>query len=57
MAYAASTAGEAGTGAPYLRILAAALAASALVSLVASQGRHYSWIVFLAIAACAWWGA
>jgi hypothetical protein len=56
MAYAAG-AGVSAEGAIYLRILALTFGASALVSFLASRGRHYSWIAFLAIAACAWWGA
>jgi hypothetical protein len=57
MAWAAGAGAEGATaGTPYLRILAATFALSGLVSLVAARGRHYSWIVFLAIAACAWWG-
>jgi ketosteroid isomerase-like protein len=40
-----------------LLIVAAAFAASGLVALVASKGRHLSWIVFLAIASLAWWGS
>ena len=34
--------------------IAAAFGASALLVLFASRGRHYAWIVFLAIAALAW---
>jgi hypothetical protein len=56
MAYAAG-AGVSAEGAIYLRILTLTFGASALVSFLASRGRHYSWIAFLAIAACAWWGA
>ena len=57
MAYAASTRSEGAASAALLRILALTFLASALTSLVGSRGRHYSWIAFLAIAACAWWGA
>lgn len=37
-----------------LRVIAATFAASALVTLVASRGRHLAWVVFAAIAALAW---
>jgi hypothetical protein len=35
--------------------VAATFALSGLVALVGSKGKHLSWIVFLAIAALAWW--
>jgi len=40
-----------------LRVVAATFAASALVTLVGSRGRHLAWVLFAAIAALAWLGA
>ncbi len=40
-----------------LLVIAATFAASALVTLVGSRGRHLAWVVFAAIAALAWLGA
>lgn len=55
MAWAASRApGSRGDGA-YLRVIAVTFAASAVLTFAASRGRHLAWVVFLAIAACAWW--
>ncbi len=34
----------------------AAFGVSALVTLAGSRGRHYAWVVFLAIAAAVWYG-
>ncbi len=34
----------------------AAFGVSALVTLVGSRGRHWAWVVFLAIAVAAWYG-
>ena len=59
MALAARAAGPNGpdpAATPYLQALAATFLASALVAGISSRGRHPAWIVFLAIAACAWWG-
>jgi hypothetical protein len=36
--------------------IAATFAATGLVALVGSRGRHLSWLVFFAIAALAYWG-
>jgi branched-subunit amino acid transport protein len=44
------------TGRTTAQILSAACAVSGLVALVVSRGKHLSWIVFLAIAALAWFG-
>lgn len=57
MAWAAGSGAGDAAGTTLLRIVAATFAVSAVASLVAARGRHYSWVVFLAIAACAWWGA
>ena len=38
------------------RVVAATFAASSVVALAGSRGRHLSWIVFAAIAAAAWFG-
>ncbi len=40
-----------------LRVVAATFAASALVTLVGSRGRHLAWVLFAAIAALAWLAA
>lgn len=40
-----------------LEVVSATFAASGLVALVGSRGRHLSWVVFFAIAALVWWGA
>jgi len=40
-----------------LRMLAATMAATAVVILVSSRGRHLAWPVFLVIAIVAWWAA
>lgn len=40
--------------APPHRVVAVTFAASGLVALVASRGRHLSWVAFFAIAALAW---
>jgi hypothetical protein len=39
------------------RAVAGTFLASALLAAAGSRGRHYSWVVFLAIAALAWLGA
>jgi len=39
------------------RAVAGTFLVSALVAAAGSRGRHYSWVVFLAIAALAWFGA
>jgi hypothetical protein len=38
------------------RIVAVTFAVTGVIALTASRGRHLSWIVFLAIAALAWFG-
>ena len=38
-----------------LRIVSMTFLATGLVALVASRGRHLSWIVFFAVAALTWW--
>jgi hypothetical protein len=40
-----------------LRVIAGTFGVSAVITLVASRGRHLAWIVFLAIAVCAWLAA
>jgi hypothetical protein len=40
-----------------IRIISVTFLASAVLALVASRGRHLSWLVFLAIALAAWLGA
>jgi hypothetical protein len=37
-------------------VIAATFFASSLLSLVGSRGRHYSWLVFLAVGLLAWFG-
>ena len=44
----------AATLAPPRVVVALTFLASALVSFVGARGRHYSWVVFLAIAALVW---
>ena len=53
----AAARGEAGTGPAGLRLVAGTFAASALVTLAGSRGRHLAWLVFAAIAVLAWLGA
>ena len=40
-----------------LQIVAATFAATGLVALLASRGKHLSWIVFFAIAGLTWWAS
>lgn len=37
-----------------LRVVAVTFAVSGVVTLAASRGRHLAWVVFFAIAVCAW---
>ena len=57
MAWAASVTSESAGADLYLQVIAATFAASGVVTCAASRGRHLAWVVFLAIAACAWWAA
>ncbi|HMB93696.1 MAG TPA: hypothetical protein VKP65_22785 [Rhodothermales bacterium] len=41
----------------YLKIISVTFLVSGVVALVGSRGRHYSWVVFLAVAVLAWWAA
>jgi len=41
---------------PVVLVLSAIFAASALLALIGSRGRHLSWVVFLAIALMLWLG-
>lgn len=41
---------------PISRVVAGTFLVSALVAAAGSRGRHFSWVVFLAIAALAWFG-
>ena len=40
-----------------LRWVAATFAATGLVALVGSRGRHLSWVVFFAVAGLTWWAS
>lgn len=40
-----------------LRIVAATFFVTGAIALIASRGRHLSWIVFFAVAALSWWAA
>ena len=42
-------------GGALLLVVAATFAASAVLAIVLTRGRHLSWIVFLAISALCWW--
>lgn len=46
---------EAGSPSPATQAIAATFAASGVVALVGSKGRHLSWIAFFAVAVLAWW--
>jgi hypothetical protein len=54
LAWAGGFFGSDPTVAGLLRVVAVTFGVSALVTLAASRGRHLAWVVFLAIAACAW---
>lgn len=40
-----------------LQVISVTFLATGLIALVASRGRHLSWVVFLAIAGLTWWAA
>ena len=40
-----------------LRWISATFAATGLVALVGSRGRHLSWVVFVAVAGLTWWAS
>lgn len=42
---------------PVMRIVSATFLFSAAMSAIGSRGRHYSWIVFLAVGLLAWFGS
>ncbi len=46
-----------GTNAILTQIISVSFAISGLLALILSRGRHLSWIIFLCIAALAWYGA
>ncbi len=54
---AVATGEPGGSGVRVLRAVSLTFAASTVLALVASRGKHLSWIAFLAISVITWWAS